>query len=434
MGIALLKKLNTNMPDSVKNAFAPIIRGKLIYSRVFREQINELDKMDSMTCADIEKAQFGKLKITLIHAYEHTEYYKKIFDEIGFNVYGFNNPQQLKMIPVLTREQIAQNLESLSADDVTDYYSATTGGSTGSPLKVYLDRDSIYKEKAFIYHFWSKYGYDYKSSKLASFRGTDFAGKNFKSNPLYNEIQVNPCNININTIKEYCKKIEKFGAEFLHGFPSAIYSFCRFAEEAGINLKGKFKAVFFISENIYDFWRDYIEKTLECITVAFYGHSERAVFAEENSMRGYSFNDFYGYWEVNEKGNIICTGFINQKTLLIRYELDDTAEKNADRYKIVGHRDGILYGDGNSIISLAAMEVHSAILDKVVSYQFIQKEKGKVTVLVVPVLQLSETDVKELYQLFQTKAGDTIRINIEVGERPRLTQRGKFKFLTQEIQ
>lgn len=158
MGIALLKKLNTNMPDSVKNAFAPIIRGKLIYSRVFREQINELDKMDSMTYADIEKAQFGKLKITLIHAYEHTEYYKKIFDEIGFNVYGFNNPEQLKMIPVLTREQITQNLEALSADDVTDYYSATTGGSTGSPLKVYLDRDSIYKEKAFIYHFWSKYG------------------------------------------------------------------------------------------------------------------------------------------------------------------------------------------------------------------------------------------------------------------------------------
>lgn len=46
MGIALLKKLNMNMPDPVKNLFAPIIRGKLIYSRVFREQIKELDKMD----------------------------------------------------------------------------------------------------------------------------------------------------------------------------------------------------------------------------------------------------------------------------------------------------------------------------------------------------------------------------------------------------
>lgn len=119
---------------------------------------------------------------------------------------------------------------------------------------------------------------------------------------------------------------------------------------------------------------------------------------------------------------------------MIRYELDDTVEKCADRYKIIGHRDGILYGNGNRIISLAAMEVHSVILDKVVSYQFIQKEKGKVTVLVVPVIQLNETDVKELYQLFQTKAGNTIRINIEVGEQPRLTQRGKFKFLTQEIQ
>lgn len=422
------------MPDSMKNILAPIIRGKLIYSKVFREQMNELDRMDSMTYADIEKKQFEKLKATLIHAYENTEYYKKCFDEVGFNVYEFSNLEQFKMIPVLTREQIIQNLDSLFADDITDYYSATTGGSTGSPLKVYLDRDSIYREKAFIYHFWSRYGYDYKSSKLASFRGTDFDGKNFKSNPLYNEIQVNPSNINGNTIREYCKKIEKFGAEFLHGFPSAIYSFCRFAEEAGINLKGKFKAVFFISENVYDFQRDYIEKSLGCVAAAFYGHSERAVFAEENSVRGgYSFNDFYGYWEVDEKGNIICTGFINQKTLLIRYELDDRAEKYADRYKITGHRDGIIYGKNNEIISLAAINLHSEKLNMVTGFQMYQKEKGKLLVKFVPSKTYVQGDYEVVRSIFQKQAGNSVDVTIEITNSLELTQRGKFKLLIQEI-
>lgn len=281
MGIALLKKLNTHLPDSVKLAFAPIIRWNLIYNSVFQKHMEELNMMDNQTYAEIESTQFIKLKETLIHAYEHTKYYRNLFEEAGFDVYKFSAVDELHKIPVLTKQLITEHFEDLQADDIQDYYSATTGGSTGEPLKVYLDRDSIYKEKAFIYHFWEKFGYDYKSSRLASFRGTNFGGRNFKANPLYNEIQCNPCNINRDTIVEYYHRINKFGVTFLHGFPSAIYSFCKFAKEALLEIKNKYRAVFFVSENVYDFQRTFIEETLGCPTAAFYGHSERAVFAEQ---------------------------------------------------------------------------------------------------------------------------------------------------------
>lgn len=280
MGIALLKKLNTHLPDSIKIIFAPIIRGKLIYNTVFQEQMRELDRLDSMTCEAIEKEQFVQLKDTLLHAYEHTPYYKRLFDDVGFNPYDFCDISELAKIPVLTKELIIQNFSDLQADDINDYYSATTGGSTGTPLKINLDRESIYKERAFIYHFWKKYGYDYKSSTTASFRGTDFEGKICRANPLYNEIQLNPCFISAETIHNYYRCMCKFGVEFLHGFPSAIYSFCKFAKAAGLEIAGKYKAVFFISENVYDFQKKFIEETLECPTAPFYGHSERAVFAE----------------------------------------------------------------------------------------------------------------------------------------------------------
>lgn len=436
MGIALLKKLNTKLPDSVKIAFGSIIRSKLINNKVFQDQYSELIKMDSMSTCDIEKKQFEQLKEVLVHAYEHTMYYKRLFDDAQFDVYSFSNVSELKKIPVITKDLIIEHFDELQADDISDFYSATTGGSTGTPLKIHLDRDSIYREKAFIYHFWAQLGYDYKHSRIASFRGTDFNGKNFKANPLYNEIQVNPCNINARTINDYYKKLCVFKVEFLHGFPSAIYSFCKFAKEAGLPIHGKYKAAFFISENVYDFQREFIEETLGCPTAAFFGHSERAVFAEQVRDEGYLFNDSYGFWELSEgdHGSIICTGFLNKKMPLIRYELDDSAEKEFDRYRITGHRDGFLYGRNGEIISAAMLEVHSTILDKISNYQFRQKEKGTVEVLYMPFQKLTADEENALRNLFQTKVGDAVAVTVKEVNEMQLTNRAKFRLIIQEVE
>lgn len=433
MGIALLKKLNANLPDWAKVTLAPIIRKSLIGNKIYLAQYAELVAAEYENTEVIKKKQFAILKQTLIHAYEHTAYYKKLMDDVNFNVYEFDDVDDIQKLPVLTKEMIISNFEALQADDVVDFYAATTGGSTGNPLKVYLDRASIYKERAFIYHFWSKYGYDYNCSKVASFRGTDFNGKISKANPLYNEIQFNPCMINANTIGSYYKKMEKFGVQFLHGFPSAIYSFCRFAKETGLNIKGKYRAVFFISENVYPYQRQFIEDALECPTAAFFGHTERNVFAEEYNGK-YYFNDLYGFWEVKEDtGEIICTGFLNPKMPFIRYMLDDTAMLKDEGYEITGHREGLLYGKDSELISAAALEVHSPILDKISNYQFEQNEKGKVIVRIIPFCKLETEEIETVRQLFQTKVGKAIEVVVECTEKLKYTQRGKFKLVIQNV-
>ncbi len=230
-------------------------------------------------------------------------------------------------------------------------------------------------------------------------------------------------------------KLCSFKVEFLHGFPSAIYSFCKFAKEAGLPVYGKYKAAFFISENVYDFQRKFIEETLGCPTAAFFGHSERAVFAEQVKTGGYLFNDFYGFWELSEgdHGNIICTGFLNKKMPLIKYELDDSAEKVFDRYRITGHRDGFLYGKNGEIISAAALEVHS-ILDKISNYQFHQKEKGTVEVLYMPFQKLTADDENSLRNLFQTKVGDAVIVTVKEVNEMKLTNRAKFRLIIQEVE
>lgn len=436
MGIALLKKLNTLLPDSVKILFAPIIRGKLIYNPIFQEQLLDLDRFDNMTREAAEKEQLRRLKETLIHAYAHTSYYKTLFDSIQFDPYEFSDASELKQIPVLTKEKVIQNFDALQADDISDYYTATTGGSTGTPLKINLDRESIYRERAFIYHFWQKYGYDYKRSRIASFRGTNFNGKICRANPLYNEIQLNPCLISSDTIQDYYRHMCKFGVTFLHGFPSAIYSFCKFAKAAGIEVHGKYKAVFLISENVYPFQKQFIEQTLGCVTAPFYGHSERAVFAQACAQGGgYVFQEAYCYSELSEEnsGNIICTGFINRKMPFIRYALDDTAKKESDCYSITGHREGILLGRDDVQISTAALEIHSDLMNKIASYQFVQTKVGHLRVNLVPVCNVSDPERLALEKLFQDRVGCAFDVEAVIVKELTFTQRGKYRLLIQEI-
>lgn len=175
-----------------------------------------------------------------------------------------------------------------------------------------------------------------------------------------------------------------------------------------------------------------IHETLGCETFAFYGHTERSVFAEQIGM-GYKFNPLYGYVQIDEDFNIICTGFINRKMPLIRYKLDDTATPYYDLYKIEGHRDGILYGNSGEIISAAMLEVHSPILDKIANYQFVQEQKGEVLVNVVPLEQMNRDEIESARMVFQNKIGASIRVRVNVVQGLSYTTRGKSKLIIQKV-
>ncbi|MCL2051121.1 MAG: hypothetical protein FWG91_05265 [Lachnospiraceae bacterium] len=444
MKSTILKKLNTALPSPVKKLFGPLIRRKLFLNQVFTAQLDELNQLDLEEEEVIKSKQFNKLKQTLIHAYEHTSYYKKLFVECGFNAYDFCDIADMQKIPLLKRADITANFAALQADDVSDYYESATGGSSGASLKILLDKDSIYRERAFIYHFWAKSGYDYQTSKIASFRGgIDFKGKIYRYNPLYNEVQLNPCLINSDTFEKYLLAIDKFKADFIHGLPSAIFSFCKQAKASNEKLKGKYKAVFFISENIYAYQREFIEKTLGCKSYAYYGHTERAVFAEQNANQnanqnadqnadqngtGYRFNDYYCYVEV-DNSNIITTGFVNQKMPLIRYELDDSAYYESGFYSITGHRDGILHGKNGEIISAASLYIHDSAMDKVANQQFVQDKAGAVTMLICPINELNENDRKSIENYYQAKLGTAIDIKVKITHDIHFTSRGKLPLI-----
>lgn len=97
---SILKKLNEKTPDSIKYILTPFIRKKLINNNVFLKGYKEVDSFKKLCESDKDKIQFEKLKEILIHSYETTRYYKKLFDANSFNPYKFNDVDDLKKIPL----------------------------------------------------------------------------------------------------------------------------------------------------------------------------------------------------------------------------------------------------------------------------------------------------------------------------------------------
>lgn len=434
MKIELIKKINEKTPYFIKRPFARFIRKKLINNSVFASTYAELESFEHLSEEEKKKIQLNKLKEMLDYAYSKSAFYHTLFDERGFNPEKLTKIEDLQVLPVLKKSTLQQCLKEISVDEIDNAYLVTTGGTTGKPTKVWMEKNAIYKEWAFVYYYWAKFGYDFSCSKLATFRGVNLGGKISEINPLYAEIRLNPFLLNENNIKQYIKKMDDYGADFIYGYPSSIYNFCRIAKTNNIDLKNRFKAAFLISENLYDFQESMITEVLNCEIAMFYGHSERAVFGERIGQH-YIFNPLYGVTEVSPNGEPIVTGFINRKTPLIRYVVDDELQVVDDgKYDIRGHHNSdVLMGLNGEQIAAASINFHDDTMHGVATYQFEQNEKGKCLLKILPKKNYTDIDLNKIKRHVQKKLGSAVECNVMLTDELTLTARGKYQMIVQNI-
>jgi phenylacetate-CoA ligase len=397
-----------------------------------------LDDRKSLSAETIKEYQFNKLKEMLIYSYSNVPYYHELFDKISFDPCKFSDFKQIEQIPLLTRELITQNFDKLiSTKKVKNgYYIGKTGGSTGTPLTFYLDYDSIYKENAFIYYYRKKLGYSF-SDKLATFRVLGYGDKLWRYNPMYKEILFSTTKLAKSTISEYTRKINDFKPQYLNGYLSAIWFLAKLLKEYNLEFDFKLKGIFLISETIDESQRKFIEQYFNTKSTTFYGHSERAVIAEEVKPNRYVFDPYYGYTEqIHFTGNeysIVSTGFLNKTMPFIRYKTDDICMPEDQYYRIEGKRCSTiaLRGKNNEFLTSTGFNLGMEIFSKFINYQFIQKEIGKADLFIIVNNEFESEELSAIQKTLDKQTNGVIDIKIKIVDHLVLTDRGKFqKYIT----
>jgi phenylacetate-CoA ligase len=436
----ILKSIRDNLPDPIKILFSNIFRNKLVKNKTFLSTYNSLLKKDEKSESEIKEYQFNSLKKILCHAYENVPYYQKLFKDINFDPYKFSEFEEIKSIPYLTRDLIKENFNELisSIPDKNGYYTARTGGSTGEPLKIMLDYNSIFSENAFVYINRKNLGYNFKD-KVAAFRGIEFGSRMWKYNPMHNELVFSPFKLSQKTLGQYLNKMNSYHPVYLNGYLSSIYYFAKLMDQNKFELKYHLKGIFLISENIDPEKRSFVENFFNTKSMTFYGHSERVVFAEERGPSQYVFNPYYGYTEllrIDEENYEICgTGFLNNTMPLIRYKTQDICKTSDGYVNIIGGRNTNEYltGISGEIFSHAAINFHSDIFKNVIQYQFIQKEKGKTDLQLLVNDKFMKSEIETMKNEIDKKTKGVLEIRIKVVDRLILSERGKFKLIINNV-
>ena len=441
MNYEKIKLLYENMPKEIKYLLAPLFQRVLIRNKEYKKTYTELDQFENLEEEKKKEIIINKLKQTLIYAYENVPYYRRTFDKVKFNPYKFRNVEEMKAIPLLDKNIAVNEGENLYSRENIACYESCTSGSTGKAFRVLLDKDSIYKERAFVLHYLNKFGFDTGKTRTLAFWGHN-KDQDYYYSPMKNEIVISPFRLfKENEFPSVWADIKKFKPDVLSGYPSAIYVFAKLVRKYNKKLPVKF--VEFYAENYTPEIKEYVEMTFGCRTVARYGHTERAVFAELYP-EGYKFNGLYGFTELIpmeedgdiQKFRIVCTGFLCKKMPLIRYATDDAVFFNEQgQMEICGHttsEDHVMGKNGVQIYK-GTLAPHIAPFEKVKLYQFVQYEEGKAYLDLVPEQPLTDQDLKILYAYYERKCEGVLEIKIRIVDRVIMSRRGKYNWVIKDM-
>ncbi len=289
----------------------------------------------------IESYQVKKIKELLKYSYDHVPFYKKRFDETGFNVENFSYLDQLKKIPPLTRFDLQNYNDEILSDEKSRYIvsKGSSSGSTGEPIRYYHDQFGKSANKAAVLFSKILGGYQFGDPWINIWGNPTAVNVDWKklsskiSKFLFNEARFPAYQLNKKeNFEELFSLFQKKMPKFVYGYTNAIYLFSKFIEESSLQLSAEINGVFCTAENLHDFQRATIEKYLGKV-YDHYGCSEiNGIAAQTVYDEYYSILDPHVYVEFeklagseNSSSKFLITHLHNRIFPFIRYENGDMA-------------------------------------------------------------------------------------------------------------
>ena len=372
-------------------------------------------------------------------AYTKSSFYHKLYTEAGIKLEDIKCLGDISKLPVVTKDMILHQSDALLTTSKWKLLKNRTSGTTGTPLTVFEDWKSIWKEQAYFYCYRKRCGYIY-GQPLVSLRGN--LGK--KDTMMYvhisNTLYLSSYNINEQTVGAYYKGIEKRSPQAIEGYPSSLYNLALLLKDK--ELYCNIPVCFTSSENLLDFQRQLIEERFQTKIFDHYGTTERTIRISESIKHDGYFED-PGY-SINEylKDRVVSTSLINSAFPLIRYQSSDvvilkenTKDERVSIDRIQGRSGNCIKGKDGSIYNNAALTFILTYSHNIRYAQFIQKKNGKVLLNIVPEAVFSSQNLDELKQMIDLKIGLSnleLEINLIKEQDLIYTTRNKYSYIISE--
>lgn len=378
-----------------------------------------------------------KLAEVLKNAKQHVPYYQQALQ---------NKEASLENFPIISKTLVidkADEFKSVLAPKLL--VKGKTSGTTGIPITIPQELNSVLKERSFIMRMYEWAGYK-KGMKSAWIRGDVIVPLQQKTAPFWrysyfeNTIMMSSFHLNKSALPAYIKAMTDYGVEVIRAYPSSITTLANYLEEEDLYYPSKLQAIITSSESLSPENKALIEKRFGCRVFDWYGLFERVAAICSCEQGRYHLLTDYAHVELEDMGDgtheIIGTNFNNSAYPLIRYKTADYVELSDETqcpcgrpYPIIksikGRRaDFVYHTNGTKVYSL---ERSARKVKGVISAQFIQEKLKEIRVNVVADKRFDEHSLEDLYTSLLSRLGADMQIDIKQVPQLERTKNGKVR-------
>ena len=427
---------------STKGAYLKNIR----YDSTTPQRIEKYIERESWNKKQWQEWVDSKLNETLHNAREYVPFYQKYWSECE------KSYEELKNWPIITKQKINE-FPDLFIDarfKKSQLYHDHTSGTTGTPLDIYLDYDSV-KEQYALFEARVKQKYNIELDEpwaiIGAQRVTDV---NRKTPPfwVYNyascQLYLSSLHIAKWSVTDYVNALVKYQPKYLVGYTNSIFELAR--EMLDENLKFPLKAIITNGEPVNSIQKNIIESVFHCPVIETYGQAELVSFANTFPNGKMYLSPEMGNIEFGQKQKIdginfaklISTGFLNKAMPLIRYDTNDLVQdtiKHINGYlpeigKVLGRNDDVLtLSDGRKIVQIDGIFTSDL---KIRYGQIIQEDFDSFTINIVLENNWNDYYKSKLISALKERLGE-VKININIMSSFEKTWAGKFRVITSRI-
>lgn len=446
--------------------FNKIFIDKLVYpymekhkANKIRQYIRELKHSDKLSSQQIYKLQRGKLKKLLLHCIDNVPAYEEFKDLRG--VINKDPYEGLRQISVLTKEKFLIDHDryiSKTVDKNTLIHN-NTGGSTGEPVKFYLDRYTVEHYEAARWRSLSWWGIEPSDpsvmiwgSPIELSKASDIKYK-LKERFLKNRIILPAYDIDSKKMNEYVDKINKFKPKYIYGYASALYAFSKILMDKNIYVNIPLKGVLSTAETLHDYQRKAIERAFNCPVINEYGARDGGIIAyqcpkghmhisAENLVLEIVDIQTKEPVEMGKRGLVLVTDLNNFAMPRLRYQLGDMAiiSNKETQCKInLPILESIEGREDEMFISKDGKMVHGHYwnhiarnMSSIKQFQFIQHSKEKATLKVVKSSKFKQKDIDNFVEEIENVLG-VEEVNVKYLKDIPTSNSGKIRYAIREF-
>lgn len=409
----------------------------------------------------LHAGQLEKLTRLLAHARANCAFYGELCRRHTICEERIESLRQFEDWPLLTREVITQNRDSLCARGTAGGLIAkATGGSSGTPLKFFLDVDSNDRRMA----AWHR-GYDWAGAGPGTRQlylwGVPLVDQNRRqqwkdylyNRWIYRRRIENSFQLSAETVPQFVRILNRFRPDSLVAYTNPIYFVARTMDELGVQPFSP-KSIVVGAEKLHDFQREVIERVFRAPVFETYGSREFMLIGAEcerhsglhltmENLLVEIVDDAGRPMRAGEEGNVVITDLFNYGMPFIRYVTGDRAVAGFEKCscgrgllllrKVVGRQLDILTTAGGRKIPGEFFPHLLKDYEPIRKFQVVQTAQGTINLKIVAAGGWSETMREELETRIRRTIGDETTLNIVNVDAIPLTAAGKLQVVVNEI-